>query len=170
MNPPLNSKGVSYLLWLGYIFGIAGVHRIYNKRYISGVLWFCTWGLLGMGTFIDLFLIPGMVDEHNQQVREKLGMSPNGVVNLNAASIPTVVTTVSKSFVPTLLSQDQLMIKLAQAAQRHEGQLTVTRAVIETGANFEQVEKAFLEMLRKGYVQVDNHPETGVVIYRFQEL
>lgn len=170
MTPPFNSKGISYLLWLGYVFGIAGIHRIYNKKYTSGAIWLCTWGLFGVGTFFDLFFIPAMVDEHNEKIREKLGLSPDGSMNLSPTTVPAFVTFASQPSVPTALSQDQLMIKLAQVAQHHQGQLTVTRAVIETGANFEQVEKTFLEMLKKGYVQVDNHPETGVVIYHFQEL
>jgi TM2 domain-containing membrane protein YozV len=170
MTPPFNSKGISYLLWLGYVFGIAGIHRIYNKRYTSGAIWLCTWGLFGVGTFLDLFFIPEMVDEHNRKIRQKLGISPDGVVNLQQATVPTFVTLTPQPVVPTALSQDQLMIKLAQVAQHHQGQLTVTRAVIETGANFEQVEKTFLEMVKKGYVLVDNHPETGVVVYHFPEL
>lgn len=170
MNPPFNSKGLSYLLWLGYIFGIAGIHRIYNKKYTTGVIWFCTWGLLGVGTFLDLFFIPEMVDEHNRQVREKLGIATDSTGNLIRATTPTVVASISQASAPTLLSQDELMVKLAQVAQHHQGQLTVTRAVIETGANFELVEKTLLQMVKKGYVQVDNHFETGVVIYHFPEL
>jgi len=170
MTPPLNSKGISYLLWLGYVFGIAGIHRIYNKRYMSGVVWFCTWGLFGFGTVLDLFLIPGMVDEHNHKIRQKLGMSADGVVNLSSATAPTVVVSSSQSAVPAGFSQDQLMVKLAQIAQHHEGKLTVTRAVIETGANFDLVEKTLLHMVKKGYIHADNHPETGVVVYQFQEL
>lgn len=48
---------IGYLLWL---FGFLGAHRFYYGRPISGTIWLCTLGLLGIGWLIDLFLIPGM--------------------------------------------------------------------------------------------------------------
>lgn len=48
---------IGYLLWL---FGFLGAHRFYYGRPVSGTLWFCTLGLLGIGWLIDLVLIPGM--------------------------------------------------------------------------------------------------------------
>lgn len=52
-----HSKVVGYLLW---IFGFTGSHRFYYGKPITGTIWFCTLGLLGVGWLIDLFLIPGM--------------------------------------------------------------------------------------------------------------
>jgi TM2 domain-containing membrane protein YozV len=52
-----HSLGVGYLLWL---FGFTGAHRFYFGKPISGTIWFCTLGLLGVGWFIDLFLMPGL--------------------------------------------------------------------------------------------------------------
>ncbi len=48
---------VGYLLW---IFGFTGAHRFYYGKPISGTIWFFTFGLLGIGWLIDVFLIPGM--------------------------------------------------------------------------------------------------------------
>lgn len=52
-----HSKLIGYLLW---IFGFTGSHRFYYGKPISGTIWFFTLGLLGIGWFIDLFLIPSM--------------------------------------------------------------------------------------------------------------
>ena len=52
-----HSKIIGYLLW---IFGFMGAHRFYFGKPVTGTLWFCTLGLLGIGWIIDLFLIPGM--------------------------------------------------------------------------------------------------------------
>lgn len=52
-----HSLGVGYLLW---IFGFMGAHRFYFGKPISGTLWFCTFGLLGVGWLIDLFLMPSL--------------------------------------------------------------------------------------------------------------
>lgn len=48
---------VGYVLW---IFGFTGSHRFYYGKPITGTIWFCTLGLLGLGWLIDLFLIPSM--------------------------------------------------------------------------------------------------------------
>ncbi|ALZ83279.1 MULTISPECIES: NINE protein [Pseudomonas] len=52
-----HSKVMGYLLW---IFGFLGAHRFYYGKPVTGTLWFCTLGLLGIGWLIDLFLIPAM--------------------------------------------------------------------------------------------------------------
>lgn len=62
------------------------------------------------------------------------------------------------------------MIKLARIAQKRGGKLSVTQAVIDTGITFEEVEKTLNEMTKKGYVMINNHHETGIIIYDFTEL
>lgn len=39
------------------------MHRFYYGKPVTGTLWFCTLGLLGIGWLIDLFLIPGMDEQ-----------------------------------------------------------------------------------------------------------
>ena len=46
---------VGYLLW---IFGFLGAHRFYFGRPVSGTVYLFTFGLLGIGWLIDLFLMP----------------------------------------------------------------------------------------------------------------
>jgi TM2 domain-containing membrane protein YozV len=52
-----HSKIIGYLLWL---VGFTGAHRFYYGKQITGVIWFCTGGLLLIGWIVDLFLIPFM--------------------------------------------------------------------------------------------------------------
>ena len=52
-----HSKAVGYLLWL---VGFTGAHRFYYGRPLTGILWFFTFGLFGIGWLVDLFLIPFM--------------------------------------------------------------------------------------------------------------
>lgn len=68
MREETHSKAVGYVLW---IFGFTGSHRFYFGKPITGVIWFCTLGLFGVGWFIDLFLIPSM--ERKAELRYKEG-------------------------------------------------------------------------------------------------
>ncbi len=52
-----HSVAMGYILW---IFGFMGSHRFYYGRPVTGTIWLCTLGLLGIGWIVDLFLIPGM--------------------------------------------------------------------------------------------------------------
>lgn len=64
----MRSVGVGYALWALCLVGVAGVHRFYAGKYITGLIWLLTWGLLGIGSFIDLFLMSGMIDRTNRRV------------------------------------------------------------------------------------------------------
>lgn len=59
-------SGFAFLFWAACLIGLAGLHRFYLRRYVTGILWLLTFGLLGIGQFIDLFLINGMVREENE--------------------------------------------------------------------------------------------------------
>jgi hypothetical protein len=39
-----------------------------------------------------------------------------------------------------------------------------------TGASFADVEAVMKDMLKSGYVNVMNDPDTGVIVYHFHEL
>ena len=50
-------KTIGYILWL---FGFTGSHRFYYGKPLMGTIYFFTFGLLGIGWLIDLFLIPSL--------------------------------------------------------------------------------------------------------------
>jgi len=67
MNNNTHSKLVGYLLWL---FGFTGAHRFYYGKPKTGTLWFCTFGLLGIGWLVDFFLIPSMDEDADIRYKE----------------------------------------------------------------------------------------------------
>ena len=148
------SEGVGYALWCLFIFGLAGVHRIYLGKYGTGILWLLTFGLFGIGQFIDLFRMRPLVREAN--VRD--GFLPH----------PRLATRLPPT--ESRAQERSPMQHLLEAAMQHGGVLTVTQGVAATGMSFSEVEAHLRDMVAEGYVDVDNHPETGVVIYRFTEL
>lgn len=52
-----HSVVIGYILW---IFGFMGAHRFYYGKKWTGLLWFLTLGLVGIGWLVDLFLIPSL--------------------------------------------------------------------------------------------------------------
>ncbi|MBZ0116290.1 MAG: TM2 domain-containing protein [Sandaracinaceae bacterium] len=51
----------SHSLWMGYalwLLGFLGAHRFYYGKKLTGILWMCTLGLLGIGWLFDLFWMP----------------------------------------------------------------------------------------------------------------
>ncbi|MBW4663905.1 MAG: TM2 domain-containing protein [Chroococcus sp. CMT-3BRIN-NPC107] len=161
-TPPETKVSSAYFLWLACLLQLHGLHRLYNGKVFTGLLWLCTFGLLGVGQVIDLVLIPNMVEEHNTKLRARLGVSEVG--------IPLYQTVVASSVISPKQTRSQLMVKLLKAAENRGGSLSVTQAVMDTGASFAEVETTLREMLKTGYIAIDNHPDTGVVIYRFLEL
>ena len=159
----MNNIGYSYLFWAACLLGLSGCHRIYNGKIFTGLIWLFTYGLFGIGQFIDLLLIPSMVEEHNAKVRAKLGISSQGVPLSQSNGAIAM-----KASAPQ--TRQQLMVALLKIASTKGGKLSVTQGVMATGASFAEVEETMKEMLKTGYVSVDNHPETGIVIYDFHEL
>lgn len=76
----MKSKGIAYLLW--FFLGWAGIHRFYVGKIVSGVIYLFTFGLLGFGWFIDLFLLSGYVDTYNALHFGKMGIQNNNVNNI----------------------------------------------------------------------------------------
>lgn len=61
----MKSGWVAFAFWCGGLIGICGLHCFYTGRTGSGFLWLFTLGLLGVGQFVDLFLLGKMVREAN---------------------------------------------------------------------------------------------------------
>lgn len=51
------AKKIAIALALLNVIGIAGIHRFYVKKNISGIIYLFTFGLCGIGTILDIILI-----------------------------------------------------------------------------------------------------------------
>ena len=144
----------------------------------------CTLGGFFIGWIADFFTLPRQVQVANfflQHQRE----SPTSALrreienlkgylytllqgNTNTAT-PTWRTSLQERIKPQR-TDDELMLKLLRAAQKHQGRLSVTQGVLETGVPFAEVERVLQHMVKSSYVYMDNDPATGVIVYVFKEL
>lgn len=157
----LHSKPVAYLLWMGWPLGLAGLHRFYLGKPISGFLYLITWGFFGIGQIIDLFRLPGLVRRENLKLlREEAEMLQGLPVTAGA--------------LPAMGGGDQAVMtirqRLLQEAAKNDGRLSVTQGVMATGRDFTEIEQVLDGMVKSGFVGIDNDPATGHVVYYFPQL
>jgi hypothetical protein len=147
------SVGLAYLFWamaflaipLG-LPGLHGLHRFYCSKPRSGALWLVSFGLLGIGQLIDLFLIPGMVEKANQDL---LLQQPRAQPDL-----------------PVLPSLEKQLLQLAR--QRTPGGFTLNDALLVVdllpGQSSASITKEIQRLLEADLLHVGND-ERGRVVY-----
>jgi len=157
----MKDKTIAYLLWCGCFVGLCGLHRFYNGKYGTGFLWLFTLGLAGIGQFIDLFTIPGMVENaNNRALIESMGGS--AALLADGARTGRTVRRLPRT-------TEEFQVALVQAAGAHGGRLTAAEAVGYTGRGFKEVERQLRDMAVAGYIEADSD-EAGQVFYVFPGL
>jgi hypothetical protein len=170
-----HSKGMAFVLWLGCVFGFAGIHRFYLGRPWTGVLWLFTFGLFGIGQLVDLFRLPALVEEENAKAHQ-LRAPPRALALPSGEGgqlTPAVELPPGKRPVRSSRADGaavELEVVLTREAMKRRGTLSVTQAVAATGRPFREVEQTLDAMLHAGYVGIDNDPDTGAVVYVFHEI
>ncbi len=157
---------VAYILWCTCFVGLAGVHRLYSGKYLSGLVWLFTLGFLGIGQLIDLVLIPGMIEEKNltdkwldSRHTNRVGINPEVVIETANEIRPTFrepTTKVEISDIQTIF----------QLAKDNHGKVSLVDCVIATGKPASELRKALEYLCLEGFLIVDNHPEQGSLIYK----
>jgi TM2 domain-containing membrane protein YozV len=85
----MKSKSTAYLLW--FFFGLWGGHKFYLGKVGMGIIYFFTFGVFGIGWFIDLFTLGNQVDIYNALYGARMGNSTNNNNNVNniVVNVPT---------------------------------------------------------------------------------
>ena len=131
------SVGTAYLLWIPSMFGVAGLHRFYTGHWGTGLLWLFTGGLCGVGSVVDLFLIPEQVRSSNRLARIE-GHRPAEALGQSI---------------------------LALARLRGVRGFTVNDAVLELGHSPEKIRPELERLMQEDCLHVTNDVE-GRIIYR----
>ena len=153
---------VAWLAWL--VTGWFGGHRFYLRKH--GWLMLAWWfaGILilpaifgddaGFGIFLfilmvwwitDAFFIRGWIDSFRWPYER-------AIRQMEDESLAEGMTLV-----------------LTREAQKYKGRLTVAQGVLATGLTFVEIERCLMEMVKTGYVQVDN-TDDGSLLFDFGDL
>lgn len=67
---PIKEKSILETYILAFALGLFGAHHFYLGRTGFGIVYFFTFGLLGVGYVVDLFRVPCLVADTNRKLRE----------------------------------------------------------------------------------------------------
>ena len=160
--PARKSALVAYLaLALGWLVGL---HRFYLRRSPGRwllLMWISTWFamvflppvvpaafLLLLFPLVDAFLIPGWVRRHNGEREAALALAAS-------STTPSAPASAGQAITPPADRPKDLRTRLLRVAHRGDGRLTLTQAVMETEADFDEVELALRALVTAGHIDVD---------------
>jgi TM2 domain-containing membrane protein YozV len=152
----LYKESTAYLFWAASLLGFAGLHRIYLGRVGTGILWFFTWGLFGLGTLIDLFHIPAMVREANLQdsYHRLLSKDPD-------FSIPGGRDDRGP--------KETLEKNIRRTAKKNGGVATPGEVALEGDIPIEEAKNALEKLVSGGYAELRVR-KSGTIVYVFPEF
>ena len=156
----MKEKSTAYILWALGAVGLCGLQRMYAGKIGTGIIYLCTFGLLGIGQIVDAFLIPGMIEDANNRLAlegvDSAMLGRGGAVGLiGGKRLPRTT--------------EEFQVALVQAAEKNHGKLTIPEAVKETGRGFGEVKKHLDQMAVNGYIELDSD-ELGNEYYHFPGL
>ena len=145
----MRNTAIAYILWSLSFLGFAGIHRFYLGKPFTGIIWFCTWGLFGIGQFVDLFLISKMIEEKNYELRGELEPS-------KYSQFPSEEN--------SRLHQSPTHSILQLLSQPTEA--TLADCVLATSEETSKVKVVLEQMQREELITVGNRETDGAIIYR----
>lgn len=172
----MKSSGIAYLLWCACLFGGCGIHRFYLGKYGTGLLYFFTFGLFGIGQLIDLFRLGDMVEKEN--LKEQLRQGATVHVNIHSTTEqPSVVVEHRQATqaVPPPLSQTAkeepetgkvLEAKILRLARNFHGRLTPLELAANSSLSLEEADNVLENIVRRGYANMEVS-DTGAIVYEF---
>lgn len=147
---------IAYFLWFISGFGALGFHRFYLGKIGTGILWFLSGGLGGVGCIYDLVTLPRQVREANigYAAREALGYDLYGQ---------------ETGFVPRVRREDSPERVILRLAKANNGMVTAGEVAIEANISIDEAQRQLDSLAKKNIAQVRVR-SSGVLVYFFPEF
>ncbi len=162
----MRNLNLAYLLTLLGFVGVAGVQRFYLGKPITGILWFLTGGVFGLGTIYDLITMDSQVREWNNRALPAVGGYPRGALNHAPPMSPAALPGGDADLKNPKIDLELRMLKLAK---KHNGKLSTPIAAAELGIPMADADKKLSEIAAAGHANVDVTDEGGIV-YDFPSM
>lgn len=163
------NSSAAYVAWCLCFFGIFGVQRFYTGKITSGLIYFFTFGIFGLGQLLDLILIPDMVDRRNMYLRRLGGGNAadgvNHSITLNLSDIAQLRQLQANQ--SPVSASGSPMLRLLRAAKENGGTLSIAQAVMYTELETQHVKQLLQEAERQGLAEIGNDPKSGAIRYHF---
>ena len=141
---------IAYLLWFLCLLGVCGAHRFYVGEIGWGVVYLVTFGFCGVGQFIDLFTIPGMVRRRNLVNRALSEDLKNDAIR-NATMVISGIRTANDV---TINQSSQSNIEKAILDLLEDGkQLSIGRITAMSDQPYTEVRKKLKELVTNGVLK-----------------
>ncbi|MFP4329383.1 MAG: TM2 domain-containing protein [Spirochaetaceae bacterium] len=149
------SVSTAYLFWLPSLVGVAGLHRFYLGKPLSGIVFLMTGGLFGFGTIYDAFTMSSQVREAEIEDRlsRPIGYDEDG----------DYVIRVSRSGDPSGRPEDLEHIIL-RTAKESGGVVSPTGIALEARVSVEDAKEQLENMVRGGFVEL-KVKKSGHIVY-----
>ena len=148
----------AYLFWLPSLFGIAGLHRFYLGKPISGVVYLITGGLFGIGTIYDAVTMGRQVREAEIEDRlaRPIGYDDEGdyVIRVSRGGGQQ-----SGSHRP-----EDLEHTILRLAKEHSGVVSPAQVALESRKPTEDVRRHLESMVRNGFAEM-KVKRSGHIVY-----
>ena len=128
---------LAYILAAFSAFGLAGLHRFYLGKPITGVIWLLTWGLFGAGTIYDFLTMARQVTVPERK---------HGKTRKATA--------------------EELAFRLLRLARRHRGRLSVLQVACDLELDLTQAETQLDQLAQTRHVELAVD-ENGTIWYDF---
>ncbi|AHC14452.1 TM2 domain protein [Salinispira pacifica] len=159
---------------LGFL-GPAGIHRFYLGKPVSGLFYLFTYGFFGLGTIIDLFKMPRMVEEANRRLYIERALDddeydryrnypPRRLGEYDSSPRSSVSSDAPKR--PEAKSLEHLIFILAQ---ENKGVLTAAQLALESGIPADQAQHNLELMVAKQYAR-EGMRHNGLKVFVFEEF
>jgi len=154
----MRSLSLSYVLCALGLFGVAGLHRFYLGKPVTGLLWLLTGGLAGLGTIYDLITLEHQVDRANGATMLTPPPYPDRPLQLAGHARPNVWDT-----------HVDLEQRVLICARNHHGRVTAPLVAAECSVSIARAEEALAAIVSHGHAEADV-TDDGVVVYDFPGL
>lgn len=151
------SLSTAYLFWLPSLFGVAGLHRFYLGKPISGIVFLLTGGLFGIGTIYDAVTMGQQVREAEIEDRlaRPLGYDENGDYVIR------VSRTGGGGRRPEPEELEHVILRMAKES---EGVVSPTQVALDARCSAEEAREHLEKMVRDGFAEI-KVKRSGHIVY-----